>query len=193
MQPQRPEITQLLRAHERGEPGALAEAVSFIYDDLKRLARRQLRSGPGGGPLDTTALVHEAYVRLVERGRGTWKDRQHFLAASARAMRHVVVDHVRERMAAKRGGGRADVTLDDEHQTVARQSSLALDVDAALEGLGELDPRLVQVVECRFFAGFSAAETATALGVSPRTVERDWKRARAWLRDALDARQGGES
>ena len=193
MNERQPVITRLLRAHERGEPGALAEAVSFIYDDLKRLAHRQLRSGPRRGPLQTTALVHEAYVRLVERGAASWRDRQHFLAAAATAMRHVVVDHVRERMAAKRGGGREPVTIDDEHQDIARQSSLALEVNAALDGLRELDPRLVQVVECRFFAGFTAEETATALDVSSRTVERDWQRARAWLREELEANRRGES
>lgn len=185
-----PEITKLLRAHERGEAGALDEVVQFIYDDLKRLAHRQLRSSAPGRPLDTTALVHEAYVRLIDRAGATWNDRRHFLAAAATAMRHVIVDRVRERMAAKRGGGRADVTLDDELQIAADgESPLALRVNETLDRLREIDPRLVQVVECRFFAGFTAEETSTALDVSPRTVERDWMRARAWLRDELDARR----
>jgi RNA polymerase sigma factor (TIGR02999 family) len=180
------EITMLLRAHERGEPGALDAVVRVIYEDLKRLAHRQLKAATPGRTLDTTALVHEAYVRLVGRDDVGWNDRRHFLAAAATAMRHVVVDRVRERFAAKRGGGRPDVTLDDDQPVEAgRESPLALEVNGALDRLREIDPRLVQVVECRFFAGFTATETSEALGVSSRTVERDWKRARAWLRDEL--------
>lgn len=184
---QKPEITRLLRAHAAGDGRALEEAVQIIYDDLKRLARRQLRGEGPVRPLDTTALVHESYLRLLGREGVSWNDRRHFLAATATAMRHIIVDRVRERRAAKRGGGRPEVTLDDEAQVAAsRESPLTLEVNEALERLRAIDPRLVRVVECRFFAGFTAEETAEALDVSARTVERDWKRARAWLRAELE-------
>ncbi|MDH3628010.1 MAG: ECF-type sigma factor [Acidobacteriota bacterium] len=187
MEERSPKITQLLRAHERGEEGALSEAIGLIYGDLKRLAHRQLQSKPSREQLDTTALVHETYLRLAGHEGASWRDRHHFFAASATAMRHLIVDRVRERMAVKRGAGQRPITLDEEQPTLLRQSELALDVDAALEGLGRLDPRLVQVVECRFYAGFSAEETASVMDVSSRTVERYWQRARAWLRRDLDA------
>jgi RNA polymerase sigma factor (TIGR02999 family) len=187
-----PEITRLLRAHEQGEEGALDAAVRFIYGDLKRMARRQLNSGPSARPLDTTALVHEAYVRLVDRTSGEWNDRQHFFAAAATAMRHVLVDRVRERMAAKRGGGAAPIRLEQHHDLESgRETSLVLEVNDVLDRLRKIDPRLVHVVECRFFAGLTNEETAMALDRSTRTIERDWKRARAWLRQELDARRDG--
>jgi RNA polymerase sigma factor (TIGR02999 family) len=190
MSEREPEITKLLRAHERGEAGALDEAIRHIYEDLKRLAHRQLGANPKGRVLDTTALVHEAYVRLVDRGGASWNDRRHFIAAAATAMRHVIVDRVRGKLAAKRGAGRRDVTLDDQLRIESgRESGLALEVDEALQRLHRIDPRLVKVIECRFYAGFTAEETGTALGVSSKTVERDWKRARAWLRDELDERR----
>lgn len=182
------EITQLLRAHERGEDGALDRAIRHIYDDLKALAGRQLAPSGRGRVFDTTALVHEAYVRLVDRDDASWNDRRHFMAAAATAMRHVIVDRVRSRLAAKRGGGEAVVSLDDGLDVPTEaDSTLALEVNGALDRLRAFDPRLVQVVECRFYAGFTAEETAAVLDLSARTVERDWKRARAWLRETLDA------
>jgi RNA polymerase sigma factor (TIGR02999 family) len=184
------EVTRWLRAHERGEDGALDRAVALIYRDLKYLAGRQLRKS--GRPLDTTALVHEAYIRLVDRDDAGWNDRGHFLAAAATAMRHVLVDRIRHRTALKRGGGQADLPLDDAGDIPgAPESELALAVHDALERLHEIDERLVRIVECRFYAGFTAEETSTALGISSRTVERDWKRARAWLRNTLSP--GGSS
>jgi RNA polymerase sigma factor (TIGR02999 family) len=184
MQDRSEEVTRWLRAHERGVDGALEQVVRVIYQDLKRLAGRQL--GSSARLLDTTALVHEAYVRLVDRDGASWNDRRHFLAAAATAMRHVLVDRIRERMAAKRGGGTPDLSLDDAGElAAARESGLALSVHQALDRLRAIDPRLVQIVECRFYAGFTAEETSSALGISSRTVERDWRRARAWLRDAL--------
>jgi RNA polymerase sigma factor (TIGR02999 family) len=178
------DVTRWLRAHERGEDGALERAVELIYRDLKYLAGRQLRKS--GRPLDTTALVHEAYIRLVDRDEVGWNDRGHFLAAAATAMRHVLVDRIRRRAASKRGGGQAELPLDEAGEIPGTpESKLALAVHDALERLQQIDERLVRIVECRFYAGFTAEETSTALGISSRTVERDWRRARAWLRQAL--------
>lgn len=177
-------ITNLLVAHGNGEPGALDRLVPLVYDDLRRAARAQLRRLRVGETLDTAGLVHEAYLRLVDRSRATWRDRGHFLAVSALAMRQILIDHARARRRAKRGGDARQVTL-DEALAVTRHASELLELDQALERLAAVDPRLVKVVECRHFAGFSEEETASALGVSLRTAQRDWLKARAWLREEL--------
>ncbi|HEV8201270.1 MAG TPA: ECF-type sigma factor [Candidatus Polarisedimenticolia bacterium] len=179
-------ISTLLRAHRGGDRGALDRLMPLVYDDLHRLARRQLAGEGGRGrTLDTTGLVHEAYLRLAGSSRAVWEGRGHFFAVSARAMRQIVVDYARERGAAKRGGGVRSATLDDEGAAVESRAEEILAVDQALAGLGALDPHLPQLVECRFFAGLTEEETAEALALPLRTVQRDWARARAWLKRAL--------
>jgi RNA polymerase sigma factor (TIGR02999 family) len=182
------EITRLLEAYESGDADALRRLVPLVYPDLRRLAHRQLGHGRGGQTLDTTGLVHEAYVKLADRTRACWRDRGHFFAVAALAMRQVVIDYARRCRAEKRGGGQPIDRLDATQIPVREQAETLLQLDEALERLRDLDERLIRVVECRFFAGLSEQETAEALGVSTRTVERDWKRARAWLRRDLGRR-----
>jgi RNA polymerase sigma factor (TIGR02999 family) len=179
------DVTELLHAHGRGEAGAFEQMVPLVYQDLRRAARQQLRRLRAGETLDTTGLVHEAYLRLVDQTRATFQDRSHFLAASAMAMRHILIDHARTRGRLKRGGGLTPETLDDRALAVSADADRLLLIEDALEKLGAVDPRLVRVVECRFFAGLSEEETAQALGISLRTAQRDWLKARAWLRQAL--------
>lgn len=187
----RESVTALLQAHRDGTPGAFDRLVELVYPALRDVARRQLRADRRDGRLlDTTGLVHEAYLKLVDQARIEARDRHHFLAVAARAMRQVIIDHARLRHAAKRGAGADHVPLDDAHAAVASQAEHLLAINTALEALAHVDPRLLQVVECRFFAGYSEQETADALGVSARTVERDWVRAKAWLRDAVEGNGG---
>ena len=177
-------VTQLLIAYRDGDREAFDRLVPMVYDDLRRIARRQLRRG-GPQTLNTTGLVHEAYLKLVDPSQVDWQDRGHFLAVSARAMRQVIIGYARKRSAVKRGGGERPVTLDEAQVAVDEQADRLLALDRALERLGARDPRLARVVECRFFAGLSEEETAQALGVSLRTAQRDWMRARAWLKEEL--------
>lgn len=183
------ELTTLLRAYAAGDPEAFARLVPLVYEDLRQVARRQLRRGRPGAMLETTGLVHEAWFKLVDGQAVDWQDRGHFLAVCARAMRQVVVDHARRLSAAKRGGGVAPMELDEAKLPAADDAVRVLTVDHALHRLAQRSPRLAQVVECRFFAGLSEDETAEALGISLRTAQREWLRARAWLREDL----GGES
>jgi RNA polymerase sigma factor (TIGR02999 family) len=176
-------IRQLLAAHRRGDGEALGRVVPLLYQDLRRLARRQLRRGRGGGTLNTTALVHEAYLKVA--GKDDWESRSHFLAVASMAMRQVMVNLARDRSAQKRGGGERPETLDEAEVMAREQAAEVLAVDAALGRLKEIDERLCRLVECRFFAGLTEEETAAALEVSPRTVQRDWVRARGWLRREL--------
>jgi RNA polymerase sigma factor (TIGR02999 family) len=172
------EVTRWLRAARDGEPGALDRLVPLIYDDLRLLARRQLAREYGERTLNPTALVHEAYLKLGT-GAKVAGDRAHFLAIAARAMRQVLVDRARDRKAAKRGGGSWERTTLTDGAWVGEfdpDGMLALD-----EGIARLEPRQRQVVECRFFGGMEDQEIAAALGVSERTVHRDWVKARAWL------------
>lgn len=178
-------VTQLLIAYRDGDREAFDRLVPMVYDDLRRIARRQLRRGGAGHTLDTTGLVHEAYLKLVDPAKVDWQDRGHFLAVSARAMRQVIIGYARKRSAEKRGGGERPVTLDEAQIAIDEQADRLLALDRALERLGERDERLARVVECRFFAGLSEEETAQALGVSLRTAQRDWMRARAWLKEEL--------
>ena len=180
------EITQLLQRHHQGDREAFDRMVPLVYQRLRVIARGQLaRGGRRGQTLDTTGLVQEAYLQLVGEHGVDWQDRAHFFAVCARAMRRILVDYARRRLAAKRGGGVADVTLQPDLVAVDTQSELIVAVDEALEGLAMFNERLARVVECRYFAGLTEEETAQALGSSLRTVQRDWMRARAWLLKAL--------
>ena len=159
--------------------------VPVLYDDLRRTARRSRWQVSAGGTLQTTALVHEAYLKL--RRAAGFHDRQHFLRAAAMAMRHILVNLARESLAAKRGAGVDDLPLDDVPEIAAPAAAALLEVDDVLERLREVSQRLAEVVECRFFGGYGDEETAAALGLSDRTVRRDWLKARAWLRRELGA------
>ena len=161
--------------------------MSRAYQQLRAIAHRRLAGRDPGGTLSTTALVHETYLKLVDHSQAEWNDRGHFLALASLAMRHVMVDLARERSTAKRGGAARQVTLDEENTTVEDQAEIVLQLNEALDRLAAWEPRLAQVVECRFFGGFSESETADALGITVRTVQRDWVKARVLLRRALDS------
>ena len=180
------DLTALLAAHRQGDRNALGRLLPLVYRDLQRLAKRQLSAGRPGQTLNTTGLVHEAYLKLADSDRSAWQDRGHFFAVAAMAMRQIVIDYARQTQAHKRGGEQKKEGLDGVDLAVEAQAETLLAVDRALTRLGELDPRLPRIVECRFFTGLTEEETAEALGVSTRTVERDWKRARAWLKQELD-------
>ena len=156
----------------------------MVYSELRRIAHRQLKGERAGHTLNTTALVHEAYLRLG-LGRISWRDRVHFFAVAARAMRRVLIDYAEARRAEKRGGGAANVTLDDTIAAPEHRVDDLLAIDEALNRLEQLDPRQVFVVECHVFAGMSLDDTAAALDISPATVSRDWALARAFLNRAL--------
>lgn len=178
-------VTELLAAHRGGDAGAFERMIPIVYADLRRLARAQLRRMRPGSTLDTTALVHEAYLKLVDQDRAVFQDRGHFLAVSAIAMRQLLVDHARHKGRGKRGGGVAHEPIDELEDRIGRDAREILELDLALGRLAAVEPRLARIVECRYFAGFSEAETAEALGVSLRTAQREWLKARAWLRDEL--------
>ncbi len=186
----RSQTTALLATAESGDAGALDRLVPLIYDELREIAHRQVARERGGLTLQTTALVHEAYLKLADDAKVTRRGRAYFFAAAARAMRQVLVDHARQRKAAKRGGGAKIVTLGEEDASVDAYAAELLDLDDALERLAERSPRQVSVIEYRFFAGMSVEETAEVLGVSTRTVESDWAMARAWLYQALGGASG---
>jgi RNA polymerase sigma factor (TIGR02999 family) len=179
------EITGLLRAHHAGDREAFDRLVPLVYGRLRAIAGRQIARARPGQTLTTTAIVHEAYMQLVDETGVDWQDRSHFFAVCARAMRRILVDYARHRGAQKRGGGRANLTLEPGAVAVEQQADLVMAVDQAVDRLGEFNQRLARVVECRYFAGMTEEETAQALGISLRTVERDWLRARAWLHKEL--------
>jgi RNA polymerase sigma factor (TIGR02999 family) len=185
------EITQLLRAYEAGDRSAFDRMVPLVYDELRRLARRHLRRGPRGGQtLNTTGLVHEAYLKLAGSPSLRLRDRGHLMAVTACAMRQVIVSRARARLADKRGGGVVPVELEEGQVGLEPAAEWLIDLDRALGDLRDHDARLAQVFECRYFAGLSEEETAEALGISLRTVQRSWMRARAWLREALRSGAG---
>lgn len=181
-------ITVLLGAHHQGDRRAFNRLIEIVYADLHRIARAQL--GRGGGPptLSATAVVHEAYVTLLGQTGIAWQNRGHFFAVAARIMRRLVVDYARARGAQKRGGDATQVTLGDNVAGIAPDLETCLALDAALDAMGRFNERLLRTAECRLFAGLTEAETAEALGVSLRTIQREWPRARAWLRTALSKR-----
>ena len=174
-------VTALLHAWRTGDDDALARLTPLVYDELHRLAHRYMRGERAGHTLQTTALVHEAYMKLVDSRHVGWQSRAHFFAIAAQLMRRVLVDVVRRQRFQKRGGGWRQVTLADGVQLAANVSPDVVAVDDALKELAKLDPRKARVVELRFFGGLSLEETAEALGVSTDTVGRDWRAAKAWL------------
>lgn len=188
------EITQLLKAHASGNSEALDELLPLVYDELRRIARRRMRGERAGHTWGTTELVHEAYLKLVDFDRIDWQDRNHFFAIASRVMRNVLVDYAVKRKAEKRGGDRDPVPLRDDDATVELDLDGVLAVHQALTRLETVDERQARVVECRFFGGLTIDETSEVLDISPATVGRDWRMARAWLnRELADGRGNGRN
>jgi len=188
MPPESPEITELLKAWGSGDAAALDRLTPLVYDELRRLARRHMRNErAGNNTLQTTALVNEAYLRLVDAKRVGWQDRVHFFAVSAQMMRRILVDAARARGSAKRGGQVKRVNhstafnLDEIPDVSTGRDRELVAIDDALNTLAEMDPRKARVIELRFFGGLSVEETAEILKISPQSVMRDWKLAKAWL------------
>jgi RNA polymerase sigma factor (TIGR02999 family) len=179
-----PTITELLQSHHGGDRAAFDRLMPLVHAQLSAVARRQLRRLSGGQTLDTSALVQETYLELIDETGVAWQDRGHFLAICARTMRRILIDAARRRYSHKRNGPLAP-DVDVESLGSDQQFELLLAVDQALEQLARIDPQLIDVVECRFFAGMSESETALALNTSLRTVQRSWLRARVWLQQAL--------
>ena len=182
----------LVRASASGDPTDRERLVEAIYEDLRRIASRQLGSERADHTLDPTALVHEAYLRLINQTTTEWNDRLHFYAIASRLIRRVLVDHARERHALKRGGQARPLSI-EHHEPAARGNDVDLIVlDEALEDLARLSERQSQVVELRYFGGMTVPEVASALDISERTVDREWQAARAWLSHRLRDGQGGD-
>jgi RNA polymerase sigma factor (TIGR02999 family) len=182
--PQDHGITELL-LECRSDRGAFDRVFPLIYHELRRVAHQHMKRERPGHTLGTTALVHEAYIRMVDITRVEWQDRAHFLSMAARAMRRILVDHARAHCAERRGRGAVHAELPDNVASADQQADELVALDDALERLASANPRLVQVVEHRYFAGLTEDETAEALGVTARTVRRDWVKARGWLRQAM--------
>lgn len=180
------DVTGALIALREGGDRAFERLVQLVYEDLRRIAHNQLRHRGRSAPLQTTALVNETYLRLADQSQMGFNDRGHFFAAWARAMRHVIVDETRKQSAKKRGGNAVRLPADEGKLRADEKKELVLAVDEALQHLGARDPRLQQIVECRFFAGFTEAETAETLSMSLRSVQRGWWKARAWLGEEFE-------
>jgi RNA polymerase sigma factor (TIGR02999 family) len=171
----------------RGGRESLDRLIVTLYDELREIAHRHRAARGEVETIATTALVHEAYLKLVDQSSARWNDRAHFLALAAIAMRHILVDRAKARLSVKRGGGQGPVTIDEEMIASTDRPEAMLEIDDALDRLARVDARLARVVECRFFGGMTNEEIAEALGITSRTVERDWTKARMLLRDALNA------
>ena len=180
-------ITDLLLQVSVGDQAAMDQLFPIVYDHLHRIAQSALRHERTGHTLGTTGLVHEAYLRLVDQTRVEWRNRSHFYAVAAQAMRRIMVDYARRHRRLKRGGGQRPLTLDESTISLDDRSENLIALDEALTRLAALNPRLSRVVECRFFAGLTEEEIAEATGVTVRTVKRDWAKARGWLYQELSA------
>jgi RNA polymerase sigma factor (TIGR02999 family) len=191
--PLRTTTRALLHSVEAGDPAAFDALVPLLYDELRRMARRQLARERDHATLHTTELVHEAWIRLADSDGLGSRGRAYFFGAAAQAMRRVLIESARRRTARKRGGGEVAVTLREDHSTVDSYAAELLDLDRALTALEAESPRVARVVECRYFGGMSVEETALVLDCSPRTVKSDWALARAWLHGALRGGVEGES
>jgi RNA polymerase sigma factor (TIGR02999 family) len=184
----RADVTSVLKAWSSGRPEALDRLMPLVHAELTRLARLYMRRERGYHTLQPTGLVNEAYLRLIEQRDVTWQDRRHFYGIAARCMRRVLVDYARQRRADKRGGDATFVSLDQVGEPASAAPFDPLLLDMALDRLASLDPRQAEIVELRYFAGLTIAETAAHLGISPATVKRDWESARVWLTCQLSGR-----
>lgn len=179
------DVTELLLEWRQGDADAMNRLVALVYDELRRIAQTQLAREDSGHTLSPTALVHEAYLRLVDTTRVRWRDRAHFFGVSAAVMRRVLVDHARRFRASKRGDGAVPLSLDENVIALEERADTLVALDEAVTRLALMDERLGRVVECRFFGGLTDDETAAVLGVTPRTVRRDWVKAKGWLSQEL--------
>src|SRR5215208_7824569 len=186
-QPLPTEVTVLLAKARSGDSSALADVFPLIYDELRRLAQQQLQREPDGHTLSPTALVHEAYMRLIDYSRMEWTGRSHFLAVAATAMRRILVDHARGHRSTKRGGELRRIPLESIDLGAEDRADVLVAMDEALDRLKEVDARQARVVECRFFGGMTEEETAEALGIGLRTAKRDWAKAKSWLHREIAA------
>jgi RNA polymerase sigma factor (TIGR02999 family) len=184
------DTTELLRAWANGNREALDQLTPRVYEQLRRIAGHHMRNEQSRRSMQTTALVHEAYLKLIDVANVDWRHRAHFFAVSSQIMRRILLDRARRRTAGKRGGKRASLNLDEIPDVSSARASQVIALDAALNALAEFDPRKAQVVELRFFGGLTAEDTAVVLKISPETVLRDWKLARAWLLNELGERNG---
>jgi RNA polymerase sigma factor (TIGR02999 family) len=175
------EVTTLLVAWSDGDRAALEELTPLVYTELHRLAHNHMRRERQANTLQTSALVNEAYLRLIDQRSVRWQNRAHFFSIAARLMRRILIDHARSHQYAKRGGGTRRVSLDEAALVAQEQAAELIDLDDALQSLAAIDPRKCQVIELRFFGGMSVEESAEVLGVSAVTVMRDWTTAKAWL------------
>lgn len=178
------EVTRLLIDWGNGDRAALDELIALVYDELRRMARRYMRRESQGHTLQTSALVHEAYLRLVDQKSVQWQNRAHFFGVAAQLMRRILVDHARSRSRAKRGGGAQMISFVDQ-AVVSKEVAEVIALDDALKNLAEMDARKSQIVEMKFFGGLTTEEVAEVLKVTPRTVEREWRKAKAWLNRAI--------
>ena len=185
------EVTVLLKRVQQGDKQAQSQLITAVYDQLRRMAARHLRRERRGHTLQTTALVHEVYLKLIDQKGATWQNRAHFFAVASRVTRRILVDYTRQRLAEKRGGGRAPLPLDEALVFSKEKSGELLALDEALERLEERDERVHRVIELRFFGGLSVEETAEVLGISARTVKREWSFGRAWLRGEMGGDAAG--
>ncbi len=179
------EVTQLLLEWRRGDAAALGKLIPLVYEELRRLAKRYMAGERPGHTLQTTALINEAYLRLIDHKEMHWQNRSHFFAVAAQAMRRILVDHARSRDAAKRGGGGHKVSLEEAAVVAEERAAELVALDDALRELAAIDSRKHQIVELRYFGGLSVEETSELLGVSPVTVMREWSTAKAWLARAI--------
>jgi RNA polymerase sigma-70 factor (ECF subfamily) len=184
------EVTLLLSALTRGDDGAASKLIPVVYDELRRLAGSYMRRERVDHTLQATALVHEAYLKLVEQRSVNWQSRAHFFGVAAQLMRRILIDHARGHSRQKRGGEQRKVSLDEAFVFSEKQADELLAVDDSLNRLAKIDPRQARVVELRFFGGLSVEEAAEVLGVSPKTIKRDWSVAKAWLYADLKERHG---
>lgn len=187
------DVTTLLQEWSNGDQSALNRLAPLVYDELHRLAARHLRRERPDHTLQSTALVHEAYLKLVDQDRVQLPDRNHFFAFASETIRHILVNHARTRNAAKRGGGNTMLQLDESVAARGRRDVDLIALDDALNELADLDPRQARIVELRFFGGLSIDDTGRVLSISPATVKRDWDMARAWLYTQFDRRSRARS
>jgi RNA polymerase sigma-70 factor (ECF subfamily) len=185
-----PDVTVLLLELTRGNQEAASKLMPLVYNELRRLARGYMRRERPDHTLQATALVHEAYLKLVKQRSVDWQGRSHFFGIAAQLMRRILIDHARGHLREKRGGAQEVLPLDEALLFSPRQSAELVRLDEALERLAKLDPRQSKIVELRFFGGLSVEETAGFLGISPKTVKRDWSMAKAWLRSELRQEDG---
>ncbi len=179
------EITQLLATWSEGDPQALERLVPLVYPELRRMARRQMAREDPNHTLQTSALINEAYLKLIDRQQTDWQDRAHFYAVAAQVMRHILIDHARRHLYDKRGGGAQHVPLEEADIKEDGRAAELVALDEALNALGKLDPRRSRIVELKFFAGLNAEEIGEVMNISPSTVQREWSAAKAWLRHTV--------